>query len=222
MDILWLWCNHSNVMQLLLRACSGVHRKFSRGVSFSDIWWPFAFSVRCFGRHNLTSYSCFQTHVLAKFVDTLCIFFYTHSPYFVCHCTEYKLSALQRSKTHTSLRQSKLQQQNQAALMSRQIRAVERMCAAGLVGVHPGLQDRILLNYTRTENAHKVRKKTFVFLLCIEVQQTFSFRFSLLKHYQIPECFYVNNCCFELMQLFYHATEIGNVSMPSAHALSSR
>jgi len=81
--------------------------------------------------------------------------------------------------------------------MSCRIRAVEhRKFAAGLVGVHPGLQDRILLNYTRIENAHKVRKKTFDFLLCIEVQQSFSFPFCLLTHYQMPECFYVNNCCF--------------------------
>jgi len=32
---------------------------------------------------------------LAKFVDIICTFFYIHSPYFLCHCTEYKLSALQ-------------------------------------------------------------------------------------------------------------------------------
>jgi len=43
----------------------------------------------------VTSYSCFQTNVLAKFVDIICIFFYTHSPYFMCHCTESKLSAFQ-------------------------------------------------------------------------------------------------------------------------------
>jgi len=68
--------------------------------------------------------------------------------------------------------------------MSRQMRAVEhRKCAAGLAGAHHGLQGRILLNYTRIENAHKVRKKTFNFLLCIVVQQTFSFLFSLLRHY---------------------------------------
>jgi len=73
---------------------------------------------------------------------------------------------------------------------------IQQLSAAVLVGAHPGLQDRILLNYTRTENAHKVRKKTFDFLLCIEVQQNFSFLFSLLRHYQISECFYVNNCCF--------------------------
>ena len=32
--------------------------------------------------------------------------------------------------------------------MSRRIQAVEHRCAAGLAGAHPGLQDRILLNYT--------------------------------------------------------------------------
>ena len=32
---------------------------------------------------NLTSYSCFQTNVLATFVDIINLFFYTHSPYFI-------------------------------------------------------------------------------------------------------------------------------------------
>ena len=81
--------------------------------------------------------------------------------------------------------------------MSCQIRAVEhRMCVTGLSDAHRCLQDRILLNYTRIENAHKVRKKSFDFLLCIEFQQIFSCHFSLLKHYQMPKCFYVNKCCF--------------------------
>jgi len=58
-----------------------------------------------------------------------------------------------RSKTHSSLRQSNLQLQNETALISSRVRAVEhRKCAAGLLGAHPGLQDRILLNYTRIEN----------------------------------------------------------------------
>ena len=74
------------------------------------------------------------------------------------------------------------------------------------------LQDRILQNYTRIENAHEVRMKTFNFLLCVEVQQTFSFPFSLLRHYQIPECFYVKKSVFELVQQLYHATEIANVA----------
>jgi len=126
----------------------------------------------------------------------------------MCHCTEYKLLALQvrlseentlnatiqqfitakisgcvlkhGSKTHSSMGQSNLQLQNEAALMSCRIPTVEhRKSAAGLAGAHPGLKDRILLNYTRIENAHKVRKKTFDFLLFIEVQQTFSLPFSL-------------------------------------------
>jgi len=110
----------------------------------------------------------------------------------MCHCTEYNLLALQvrlseenklnvttqqfittkisgcalkqRRKTHSSMRQSNLQLQNEAALMSCRIRAVEHIkCAAGLAGAQPGLQDRILLHYTRIENADEVRKKTFVF-----------------------------------------------------------
>ena len=81
------------------------------------------------------------------------------------------------SETHSSLRQSHLQRQNEAALRSRQIRAVEHWrCASGLAGAHPGLRDRILLNYTRIENAHEVHKKTFVFLWCIEVHMSVPWR----------------------------------------------
>ena len=80
--------------------------------------------------------------------------------------------------------------------MSPRIEAVEyRKCGTGLSDANPGLQNRILLNHTRIENAHKVRKKILEFL-CIEVQQVFSCPFSLLRHYQMPECFYVNNCYF--------------------------
>ena len=155
---------------------SGVRKIFSWGrVSFSGIWWSFVFGVSSLWRHNLTSFSCFQTNVLAKFVVIICIFFYTQSPYFMCHCTEYKLSAAlqvrisqekklnattlqfitakisgcklkQGSKTQSALRQSNLQLQNEAALMSCRIWAVEhRKCAAGLAGAYPGLQDRIML-----------------------------------------------------------------------------
>jgi len=91
------------------------------------------------------SFPCFQTNVLAKFVDIICIF-YIQSPYFMCHWTEYKLSALQvriseknklNATTRSSLHQSNLQLQHQAALRSRQTRAVEHwMCAAGLADAH--------------------------------------------------------------------------------------
>ena len=80
--------------------------------------------------------------------------------------------------------------------MSRRIRESSIGVRLGWLAHTPDLQDRILRNYTSIENAHKLRKKTFVFLLFIEVQQTFSFPFSLLRHYEMPECFYVNNCCF--------------------------
>jgi len=167
-----LWRSKPDKYPLILESiqCSGnywwqqwrTQKIFTGGVSMSDTWWSFVFGVRCLWRHNFTSYSCFQTNVLTKFVDTICIFVYTHSPYFICHCTEYKVSALQvriseektlnaltqqfilakiwgcalkqGCKTHSSLRQSNLQRQNEAALMSRRIRAVEHRCAAGLAG----------------------------------------------------------------------------------------
>jgi len=53
-----------------------------------------------------------------------------------------------------------------AALMSCRIRAVEhRVSAGGLAGAQPGLKNRILINYTKIENAHKVHKKTFDFVV---------------------------------------------------------
>ena len=62
--------------------------------------------------------------------------------------------------------------------MSCRTRAVEHTkYAAGLAGAHPGLQDRILLNYTRIENTHKVRKKTFVFCYVQQYRSPANFRF---------------------------------------------
>jgi len=73
---------------------------------------------------------------------------------------------LKRGKTHSSLRPSNLQLQNEAALMSCRIRAVEhRKCVAGPAGAHPALQDRILQNCTRIENTHEVCKKTSHFFM---------------------------------------------------------
>jgi len=125
------------------------HAENSHGeVSFSGIWWSFAFGVRCLWRHNLTSHLCFQTTFWRGLLTQ-----YAHSStrnlLILCHCTEYKLSAVQvrisqentlnpttqqfisakisgfalkqESKPHSSLRQSNLQLQNQAALMSRRI-----------------------------------------------------------------------------------------------------
>ena len=101
----------------------------------------------------------FQTNVLAKFADIICIFFYRHS-YFACHCAESalqvgileenKLNATTQqfttaeiscctlkhgSKAHSSLGQINLQLQNETALMSCRIRAIQhRKRAAELAG----------------------------------------------------------------------------------------
>jgi len=82
--------------------------------------------------------------------------------------------------------------------MSCRIRAVEHRCLAALAGAHPGLQDRILPNYTRIENAHKVCRKTCNFLLCIEVQQSLRFPFSMLRHYQM-DASVLKTAVFELV-----------------------
>jgi len=114
-------------------------------------------------------------------------------PYFMFHCTEYKLSALririseenklnvttqqfitakitgctlkQGSKTNSTLRQKQLQ--NQAALMSCRIQTVKhRKCAAGLAGAHPGLQDRIVLNYSTQELRMRIKYARKLSIFC--------------------------------------------------------
>jgi len=40
-------------------------------------------------------FSMFRNQRFGEVFDIICKFFYIHSPYFMCHCTEYKLSALQ-------------------------------------------------------------------------------------------------------------------------------
>jgi len=40
----------------------------------SGIWWRLLLDIRCLWRHNMTTYSRLHTNVLAKFVDTTCIF----------------------------------------------------------------------------------------------------------------------------------------------------
>ena len=47
---------------------------------------------------------------------------------------------------------------------------------------------------------------------CVYMSRKLSFPFPLLRHYKTPDCYYVKNCCFEFVQQFYHATELGNVT----------
>jgi len=67
------------------------------------------------------------------------------------------------------------------------------------------------MNYTRIENAHKVRKNTFYVLLYVELKQTYFF-FLPAETSKMLECFYVKTIVFELVQQFHHATEIGNAA----------
>jgi len=70
----------------------------------------------------------------------------------------------QGSETHSSLRPSNLQLQNEAALMSYRIRTVEyRKCVAGPAGAHPGLQDRIFQTTLELRITMKYARKLSIF-----------------------------------------------------------
>jgi len=126
---------------------------------------------------QLTSYSSFQTNVLAKFVDIIGICFYTHSSYFMCHCTDYKLLGLQVAiseenklngttqqfittkisgcvlkqgcKKNSPLRQSNLQRKNQAALQC-PVEYEQSRIECVLLGWHtPRFARSNMLNYTQ-------------------------------------------------------------------------
>jgi len=149
-----------------------VRRKFSWRGFIQCICWSFVFGVRCLSRHNLTSFPCFQTNILAKFVDTICtlVLFCMHSLYYICHCTEYKLSALQvrilEENTLNATTQQfitakisdcSLKQGSKTQPTTEQFRTAKTGCAnvssntssraqvCGWNGAHPGLQDRILI-----------------------------------------------------------------------------
>ena len=100
--------------------------------------------------------------------------------------------------------------------MSCRIRAVEhRLSGNGLAGAHPGLKNRILLNYTRIENAHKVCKKTFDFVVIYRSPANLVFLFSCLDNKCLNASMLTTDV-FELVQQFYHATEIGRPNAANA------
>jgi len=55
----------------------------------------------------------------------------------------------------------------------------------------------------------KYARKLSILLLFIELQQTFSFPFFLLRHNKCMNAFMLTTAVFELVQQFYHAVEIG-------------
>jgi len=81
------------------------------------------------------------------------------------------------------------------------MRAVEhRKSAAGLAGAHPGVKNRILLNYTRIENAHKVRKKTFDFLLFLKSGKLLVFLFPCSDIIKCLNASMLTTAVFELVK----------------------
>ena len=95
------------------------------------------------------------------------------------------------------------------------IRAVEHgKCAAVLAGPHSGLQDRILLNYTRIENAHKVgyARKLSIFCYVKTSSRFLVFLFPCSDNIKCLNPSMIKTSVFELVQQFYHATEIGDVA----------
>ena len=57
-------------------------KSFMGGVWLRVVWWLFVYGLRCLWRHNLTSFPCFQTNVLAKFVDIIMHIFLHPLPLF--------------------------------------------------------------------------------------------------------------------------------------------
>jgi len=62
----------------------------------------------------------------------------------------------------------------------------------------------------------KYARKLSILLLFIEVQQTFSFVFLLLRHNKCLDASMLTTAVFELVQQFYHATEIGRPNAANA------
>ena len=99
------------------------------------------------------------------------------------------------SKTHSSMRQSNSKPLNEAPLISCWIQAVEhRKCAAGLSGARFARSNLAKLH--KSWEFAWSSQENFRFFAMYKSPETFSFPFSLLRHYQMPECFYDNNCCF--------------------------
>jgi len=118
----------------------------------------------------------------------------------------------QGSKTHSSLRQSNLQLQNEAPLMflSHTSSGAQKVCGWTVWRTPRFARSNLAKLYTRIENAHKVRKKNFIFFVIYRSPENFLFSFfpvETLSNVSISA-----TAVFELVQQLKHATEIGNVA----------
>jgi len=64
----------------------------------------------------------------------------------------------------------------------------------------------------------KYARKLSILLLFVDVQQTFSFLFFLLRHNKCLNASMLTTTVFELVQQFYHATETGGPNAVSTCA----
>ena len=83
---------------------------FHEAVSLSGIWLSFVFGVRCLWRHNLCHIHV-SNPTFSRNVDTICMFFYMHSPLLNLCATalniNYQHSRLRyRRKIHSTVRHS--------------------------------------------------------------------------------------------------------------------
>jgi len=184
------------------------------GVSLSGLWWPFVFGVRCLWRHNFTSYSCFQINVLA---NLLTHYAYSSTRTLLILCVIALNINYQRSKgvkhTHHYIR----------VIYNCKIRLRECLVKyeQSSIGVRLDwlAHTRVCkIESCQTTQELKMRKsswETFVFLFFIELQVFFFPCWSIIKFLNGST---LTTAVFELVQLFYHATGIGNV----ANAVSAR
>jgi len=147
--------------QLLVATDSGVRRKFSWGGWFHSvayggqkkkkvcIWCVllmtsqfdviFMFANQCFGQvcwHNMHILLLFKLPALQVRIPEENTPNATTQQFKTAKISGFALK--HGSKTHSSLRQSNIELQNEVALMSCPLRAVEHTkCAAGLAGAHP-------------------------------------------------------------------------------------
>jgi len=75
-----------------------------------------------------------------------------------------------------------------------------------------GLQDRILLYYTRIENGHKHATKQSFYCYVQRSSKRLVFLFPCWDIIKRLNASMLKTAVFEIVQQFYHATEIGNVA----------
>jgi len=172
----------------------------------------------------------------------LCIFFYIHSPYFMCHCAEYKILALQirlseenkhnattqqfiiakisscalkqGCKTHSLMRQSNLQLQNEArwCLVEDERSSIERQ-RLGCIWCTLRFEKSDLAKLHRNwECSLKHPGELPIFCYVWNSSKLLVFLFPCWDIIKCLNASMLTTAVFEFVQQFYYAAEIGNVA----------